>query len=298
MTFPTDAYTPYGYLHSPEHVARSWNDASGGMIRTSERFLGMGWAYVHPRRAVFLCAGLELGKTKLHSRADWAACGLHATHHSSQLMTFRASPPGCTLTLSYFRLRTGVLAAHASLHAETEIAGRWGWLLDADRVPGHWKVMDDRAVLTGREPHTLLVRDGHGRAPASPPAPRRVGSRCICDAGEVWEGWALLANTVAPTDPRLWWHAVAAVEEEKRRDDDALLEPCAPPDRRLAGALAARLGLRHGDDAPPHPAAGRQSSAASGRPGWPPGRAPSSPRARSISTASASRTRRARRTPC
>ncbi|HEY8291028.1 MAG TPA: hypothetical protein VIG44_01005, partial [Thermomicrobiales bacterium] len=60
MTFPADAYTPYGYLHSPEHVARSWDDASGGMIRTSERFLGMGWAYVHPRRAVFLCAGLEL----------------------------------------------------------------------------------------------------------------------------------------------------------------------------------------------------------------------------------------------
>jgi hypothetical protein len=40
-------------------------------------------------------------------------------------------------------------------------------------------------------------------------------------AGEVWEGWALLANTVAPTDPHLWWEAVTPTEEEKRRADDA-----------------------------------------------------------------------------
>ena len=220
MTFPTDAYTPYGYLHSPEHVARSWNDASGGMIRTSERFLGMGWAYVHPRRAVFLCAGLEIGKTKLHSRADWAACDLHASHHSSQLMTFRASPPGCTLTLSYFRLRNGVLAAHATLHAERGIEGRWGWLLDADRVPGRWKAMDDRALLSGHEPHTLLVRDVP--VPRLQRRPRPGAWQALhLHAGEVWEGWALLANTAAPTDPRPWWETVATIEEETHRADDA-----------------------------------------------------------------------------
>jgi hypothetical protein len=220
MTFPTDAYTPYGYLHSPEHVARSWNDASGGMIRTSERFLGMGWAYVHPRRAVFLCAGLEIGKRKFHTRADWAACSLHASHHSSQLMTFRASPPGCTLTLSYFRMRDGVLAAHATLHAESEIEGRWGWLLDADRVPGHWKTMGDRALLTGREPHTLLMHDVPMLRLQRRPRPG-VWETLHLHAGEVWEGWALLANTVAPTDPHLWWEAVTPTEEEKRRADDA-----------------------------------------------------------------------------
>ncbi|MCA1667152.1 MAG: hypothetical protein LC793_07095 [Thermomicrobia bacterium] len=220
MTFPTDAYTPYGYLHSPDHRAHSWQDASGGMIRTSERFLGMGWAYVHPRRAVFLCAALELGKMKCHTRADWAACGLHAAHHSSEMMTFRASPPGCTLTLTYFRLHTGILAAHATLHAEAAINGRWGWLLDADRVPGHWRTMADRARLTGREPHTLLVRD--------PPMPRlarrpRPGAweEIALQPGEIWEGWALLANGSAPTDPRPWWQSVATVEAEKRRADDA-----------------------------------------------------------------------------
>ena len=64
MTFPTDTYTPYGYLQSPDHLARSWDDATGGMIRTSEQFLGMGWAYVHPRRAVFLCAAMEIGTNR------------------------------------------------------------------------------------------------------------------------------------------------------------------------------------------------------------------------------------------
>ncbi len=217
MTFPTDAYTPYGYLHSPEHVARSWEDASGGMIRTSERFLGMGWAYVHPRRAIFLCAGLELGKAKLHSRADWAAHGLHASHHSSHLMIFRATPPGCTVTLAAFRLRTGMLAMHATLHAETAITGRWGWLLDADRVSGRWKAKDDGAVLTGREPHTLLVRNSMMRRLERRPLPG-VWTPFHLDAGERWEGWAVLADHLAVADERLW-HAVAAIEEEKRHAD-------------------------------------------------------------------------------
>jgi len=226
MTFPTDAYTPYGYLQSQEHRAHSWDDATGGMIRTSERLLGMGWAYVHPRRAVFLCAGLELGRTTLHSRADWAAHGLHAAHHSSQLMTFRATPPGGTLSLTYFRLRGGVLAAHAIVHAEAAITGRWGWLLDADRVPGHWNAMADRALLTGREPHALLVRD----SPLPPRLQRRprpgAWEAIALQSGEIWEGWALLANTGAPADPRPWWRPVAAIEEQKRRADDAFWSHC------------------------------------------------------------------------
>ncbi|MHB8647965.1 MAG: hypothetical protein ACYDAR_19460 [Thermomicrobiales bacterium] len=225
MTFPTDAYTPYGYLHSPEHVARSWNDASGGMIRTSERFLGMGWAYVHPRRAVFLCVGLEYGGLKVHSRADWAAHGLHASHHSSHLMTFRAAPPGCSLTLTYFRLETGVLAAHAMIHAEAAITGRWDWLLDADRVPGHWNAKDDRAVLTGREPHALLVRDLPITRLQRRPRPG-AWEPIVLQSGETWEGWALLANADVPTDPLPSWGAVATVAQQKRRDDDTFWSHC------------------------------------------------------------------------
>jgi len=225
MTFPTDVYTPFGYLQSQDHRAHSWDDATGGMIRTSERFLGMGWAYVHPRRAVFLCAGLELGGTTLHSRADWAAYGLHAAHHSSQLMTFRAAPPGCTVTLNYFRLRSGVLAAHAILHAEAAITGRWGWLLDADRVHGHWKVMNDRALLSGGEPHTLLLR--HPSLSRLQRRPRPGAWEAVAlQPGEIWEEWALLANSVAPTDPRPWWRPVAAIEEQKRRADDAFWGHC------------------------------------------------------------------------
>ena len=230
MTFPSDAYTPYGYLHSPDHGARSWNDASGGLIRTSERSLGMGWAYVHPRRAVFLSAGLAYGKTRLVSRDDWAAHALHASHHSSQLMTFRATPPGCVVTLTYLRLRPGVLAAHAALQAETTINGRWGWLLDADRVPGRWKARGDRVMLAGREPHTFLLRDTSIARLEDRPVPG-LWQPIALDAGETWEGWVILANTTAPTDPQVWWRSAADVETEKRRADDAFWDR-AP---RLAG---------------------------------------------------------------
>lgn len=218
MTFPTDAYTPYGYLHSPEHHARSWNDAGGGMIRTSERFLGMGRAYVHPRRALFLCAGLELGAAKLHSRADWAAHDLHAPHHSSRLMTFRASPPSCVLTLSYFRLHAGVLAAHATLRAEAAISGRWGWLMESDRMHGRWHAAWNRALLVGSQPHALLVRDAAIRRLERQPIPG-VWMPFQLGTGDVWEGWAILCDSLMATDERRW-HAAATVEGQKRRADD------------------------------------------------------------------------------
>lgn len=223
MAFPTDAYTPYGYLHSPEHIARSWHEARGGMLRTSERHLGMGWAYVHPRRAVFLCAGLQLGNQRLITRADWQPWHLHAPYHSSQIMTFRATPPGCIVTLSYFRLRAGVLAAHATVWAEATISGRWGWLLDADRVPGRWQAAGDRATLTGCEAHTLLVRGGARHDRTRRPL-TGIWEAVALAPGAIWEGWALLTSGTAPADVGAWWQQVVAVEEQKRQADAAFWE--------------------------------------------------------------------------
>ena len=231
MPFPPDEYTPFGYLQSPEHIARSWEDASGGMLRTSEGYLGMGWAYVHPRRAVLLCVGLELDglPAPLLTRSDWAAQHLHAPHHSSQLMTFATTLPAGSLRLSYFRLRTGVLAAHATIRAIGTMRGHWGWLVHTDRVPGTWRASDDRATLTGPEPHTLLVYDQ--------PVSRltrigRLGGRSLpgawkplaLDAGETWEGWAILAAAAAPEDVRPWWRPIVTTEAQKRRADDAFWE--------------------------------------------------------------------------
>ncbi len=233
MTFPTDQYTPFGYLHSPEHVARAWNDASGGTIRTSETYLGIGWGYVHPRRAVHLCAAFRPDNAPpLLTRADWTPHGLHASHHSSQLMTFSATIPGGTLRLTYFRLRAGVLVAHAIIRANAGggCAGRWGWLLQNDRTAGTWRALGDRALLIGPEPHTLLLSEQTiprlSRSPL-PGAWEHVQLR----AGETWEGSAMLVNIPVPTDVGTWWRSALKIEEQKQRADDAFWDR-AP---RLAG---------------------------------------------------------------
>jgi hypothetical protein len=223
MTFPIDDYTPYGYLQSPDHVARSWEEARGGLIRTSERYLGMGWAYVHPRRGVFLGAGLELDGLHLLTREDWRPHGLHAPHHSSQMMTFHATPPGCTVTLTYFRLRNSLLAAHATLRAERAVGGHWGWLLDADRVPGQWIAHGDRAELSGREPHVLLVRDTQIDALERSPT-TGMWQPIDLSAGEEWESWALLVSNNIRADIQTLWESLAAAEEHKRRADAAFWE--------------------------------------------------------------------------
>jgi len=223
MPFPVDQYTPFGYLHSPDHTARSWDDANGGMIRTSETYLGMGWAYVHPRRAVFLCAALALDglPAPLVTRSDWAAHDLHASHHSSQLMEFRATLPGGDIRIAYFRLRSGVLVAHALIQATTALRGQWGWLLHADRVPGAWQATGgDRALLHGPEPHTMLRYDRPLAALERTPLPGAWEPVDVAP-GETWEGWALLTAGEAPVDVRTWWWPIVAVEAQKRRADDA-----------------------------------------------------------------------------
>lgn len=222
MPFPIDHYTPFGYLQSADHVARSWDAASGGMLRSSETYLGMGWAYVHPRRAVHLCAAFQhaQGNAPLITRADWQPHDLHAAHHSSQLLAFRADLSGGTMHLTYFRLRAHVLAAHVTIHAATgPIVGQWGWLLHADRVPGKWKAQGDRALLVGQEPHTLLLRDALIQRLTHGPLPGAWETVRVAQ-GDTWEGWAILAATAAPADPRAWWQPAAAIEAQKGRADD------------------------------------------------------------------------------
>ena len=41
--FPTDDYTPHGYLANPFAVAHSWTEGEGGCLRTSREYLGLGW---------------------------------------------------------------------------------------------------------------------------------------------------------------------------------------------------------------------------------------------------------------
>ena len=133
-------------------------------------------------------------------------------------MTFRATPPGCTLALSYFRLRTGILAAHAIVQAQTQSAGRFGWMVDNDRIPGRWQAAGDRTLLLSAQPHTLLVHDSSTwrleRHPLS-----GIWEEVNLAPGEVWEGWALLTTNVVASDER-WWRQAVTVEQQKKRADD------------------------------------------------------------------------------
>jgi hypothetical protein len=38
-------FTPFGYLHNPTHVARTYGDTYGGNLRSMPDRLGVEWAY-------------------------------------------------------------------------------------------------------------------------------------------------------------------------------------------------------------------------------------------------------------
>ena len=90
--FPTDAYTPHGYLANPYAVARSWSEGEGGCLRTTRDFVGMGWQLPWALRAqasIDLIVTLASDDRRLEARADFDAAGLVSSHHSAILFVYR-----------------------------------------------------------------------------------------------------------------------------------------------------------------------------------------------------------------
>ncbi len=89
--FPTDDYTPHGYLANPYAVAHSWSEGSGGNLRSLDDGVGFGWVYPWARDAQ-AGAGLRIamrhGERLLLTREDFAAAGLTAPHHSAHLFEY------------------------------------------------------------------------------------------------------------------------------------------------------------------------------------------------------------------
>ena len=86
--FPTDAYTPHGYLANPHAFARSWSDGHGGNLRSTREAVGFGWLYPWARDAS-AGAQIELGVDDAVCRADFERMStFHAPRHSSLLFEY------------------------------------------------------------------------------------------------------------------------------------------------------------------------------------------------------------------
>jgi hypothetical protein len=90
--FPTDDYTPHGYLANPFAVAHSWAEGAGGSVRTSREYVGVGWHLPWPQNAkasVELVVMLAGDGQRFERRADFASAGLTSPHHSATLFELR-----------------------------------------------------------------------------------------------------------------------------------------------------------------------------------------------------------------
>src|SRR4051812_11321985 len=91
MTYPRGDYTPFGYLANPFHLARTYSDVEGGLLRSTDDVIGFGWVEPIPRRPK-LEADVALAirwKGQLYQlRSDFARLGYRSAHHSSQLFSY------------------------------------------------------------------------------------------------------------------------------------------------------------------------------------------------------------------
>jgi hypothetical protein len=88
LGFPTDDYTPHGYLANPFAVAHSWTEGEGGCLRSTRNQVGFGWQLPWSLRAqagVDLVVELRGDGQSLVTRADFADAGLISPHHTSNL---------------------------------------------------------------------------------------------------------------------------------------------------------------------------------------------------------------------
>ena len=91
MTFPNDRYTPFGYLANPYHQARDWEHLDGGLLRTTDDALGLGWleptARTVEREAAILIV-LRWNGRLYQTRADFGRLGYWSAHHSAALFSY------------------------------------------------------------------------------------------------------------------------------------------------------------------------------------------------------------------
>lgn len=230
MTFPTDSYTPFGYLANPFHRARSWTDPpEAGLLRSTDDAVGFGWVEPTARRPTLEANMVLVARWNdrvYQHRGDFARLGYAARHHSSRAfsydwhqdlvsgsLTFALADRDdlvATLTLQ----NPGSIEQVSEVYVLARVYGkdaRW----EVRRSDGGWRFHDrssDRAfVLSGAgamEPAATaevaaLVPEmaGDGRAVAGFRLDPRLGGGERLEAGFRLhrEGGGAIAQTIEPS---------------------------------------------------------------------------------------------------
>jgi hypothetical protein len=163
VTFPADDYTPFGYLANPYHRARSWSDVSGGLIRSTDDFVGFGWVEPtarKPHSELAIVSVLRWGDRLYVRRSDFANLGYRSRHHSSALFTYDWEQDNARAELGFalghpdalagrFRLANpGGLASRCEVFLvclATSREGRW----DLQSTPDGWQFVNPVVGLMG-----------------------------------------------------------------------------------------------------------------------------------------------------
>jgi hypothetical protein len=208
--FPTDEYTPHGYLANPFAVAHSWTEGEGGCLRTSREYVGIGWQLPWALRAqasVELVVTLEGGGQRFERRADVASAGLISPHHSASLFVYRWEALGRVWEAAYTLSEPHLLVEEATLGLRVS-----------------WTAVPDASAATTEVTLTLALvgwrRDGRVTSDAA---------SSTVDLGEPFGAYELLAEG----------DSAGAVTEA---DEGRVAVQFAVPAYRTAGAAYALTG--------------------------------------------------------
>jgi|LSQX01.3.fsa_nt_gb hypothetical protein len=103
--FPQGDYTPYGYLQNPYHVARSYQDTTGGNIRTPQDLVGIGWVYPTERvqyQEAALGFGLTVDGQTILTRDQFLKTGYVSRYHSAQILTYNTAFAGVEIHITHW----------------------------------------------------------------------------------------------------------------------------------------------------------------------------------------------------
>lgn len=118
MSYPHDYYTPYGYLANPYHRAHSWSDPVGGLLRTADDVIGLGWVEPTSRDVAYVAEitlAIRWNGRLYQTRSDFARLGYWSAHHSSRLFSFDWDCDQLHASLAFALADDSSLAAELSL---------------------------------------------------------------------------------------------------------------------------------------------------------------------------------------
>lgn len=155
-----DRYTPFGYLNNPYHYCKgSYYTQENGCIRSSERYVGLGWSYPwgsnSAKSQINLVIGVDINNNTYMNRRDFSI--LYSSYHTENVISFDFSINLLNVRAIYFLIEKDEIGCILELENQGDCNINFNLLLSLEGR-GEISVVGEESLKTDRYYHSLGLK--------------------------------------------------------------------------------------------------------------------------------------------